>query len=63
MNTGIAKIVTILAVSGVLAGCGTVGAYPDSNPILSAEQAQAMIHIEVRELEALPTEQVLADLQ
>lgn len=63
MNTGVAKIVTILAASGVLAGCGTVGPYPDSKPILSAEQAQAMIHIEVRELEALPTEQVLADLQ
>lgn len=63
MNTGIVRTGAVLMALAVLGGCATAGVDRQSNPILSAEQTQAMIHVEVRVLEPLPIEQALADLQ
>lgn len=63
MNTRLIKRAAVLALLGMLGGCAATVRDTHSNPILSAEQAQAMIRVEVTTLEPLPVDQALADLQ
>ena len=66
MNTGIARKIIALAAMLAVTGCATTGndlvAHNDYKPILSAEQVQSMIRVEVRELEPLPVEDAIAPL-
>ena len=63
MNTRLFKLTAILAALSLLAGCATTVKTKDNNAILSAEQVQAMIHVEVRVLEPLPVEEAVASLR
>jgi hypothetical protein len=63
MNNRLMKGSAVLAVLGLLSGCATMTGYKHGEAILSAEQAESMIHVEVRLLEPLPVEQAMADLQ
>lgn len=67
MKTGIVNIIAVLTVALAFSGCSTTAtpglASKSSQPILSAAQAKAMIHVEVRTLEPTPAEvAVLASL-
>jgi uncharacterized lipoprotein YajG len=63
MNAKVFKCSAILTALSLLAGCATTVQTKDNSPILSAEQAQAMIHVEVRVLEPLPVEEAVASLR
>ena len=62
MDRNYVKLVAMLAVIVVSSGCATQNAEPaqDSNAMISAAQFDAMIRIEVRELEPLPVEDAVA---
>ena len=63
MNATVFKLTAILAALSLLAGCATTANTKDNNAILSAEQVQAMIHVEVKVLEPLPVEEAVASLR
>lgn len=63
MNAKILKRTAILAALSLLAGCATTVSTKDDKAILSAEQAQAMIHVSVKALEPLPVEDAVASLR
>lgn len=63
MNAMVLKRTAILAALSLLAGCATTVKTTDNRPILSAEQAQAMIHVEMRALEPLRVEEAIANLR
>ena len=53
--------ITILAALSALAGCSTthIEGYSHGEPIMSAADARAMIHVEVRTVEPAPPEEEL----
>ena len=60
MKTGRMNIIWVVSLL-TLAGCATgPSGYKAGSPILSAADAQAMINVEVRELEPLPVESAVA---
>lgn len=63
MNTKAFKGTSLLAALSVLAGCATKVGTEDNNAILSAEQVQAMIHVQVKVLEPMPVEEAVANLR
>ena len=63
MNATVFKLTAILAALSLLAGCATTANTKGNNAILSAEQVQAMIHVEVKVLEPLPVEEAVASLR
>lgn len=63
MNARILRRTVILAALSLLAGCVTTVKTEDYKPILSAAQAQAMIHVEKRELEPLAVEEAVASIR
>lgn len=63
MNAKVLKRTAMFAALSLLAGCATTLKTMDNKPILSAEQAQAMIHVEMRALEPLPVEEAVANLR
>ena len=63
MNAKVLKVTAILAALSLLAGCATTVKMKDNKPILSAEQVQAMIHVEMIVLEPLPAEEAVASLR
>ncbi len=61
MNIIKVNIIVVLAALSALAGCSTTDIVANSNgqPILSAADARAMIHVEVRAIEPALSEQEL----
>ena len=62
MFRDIVKLPLLLAALGVVSGCATGGtaAAPSRSPMISAADFEAMINIEVRELEPLPVDKAMA---
>ena len=58
MNTGRATISLLLALAGLSAGCAST--QPAQQAILSAEQLESMIRVEVREIEPVDTDAIIA---
>ena len=63
MNANVLKRAAALAALSLLAGCATTVETKSDNAILSAEQVQAMIRVEMKVLEPLPIDQAVADLR
>jgi len=61
MNINNVNIIVVLAALSALAGCGTtdIAANSQGQPIMSAADARAMIHVEIKAIEPALSEQEL----
>ena len=60
MRTGRLRISLIMAVLALGAGCASQQAASTRQPILSAEQLESMIRVEVRSIEKVDSDAIIA---
>lgn len=60
MRTGRLRITLIMAVLALGAGCASQQPASTQQPILSAEQLESMIRVEVRSIEQVDSEAIIA---
>ena len=60
MNTGCARITLLLAVLALCAGCASQQSASSQRAILSADELESMIRVEVRNIEPVETDAIVA---
>ena len=60
MNTGRVRITLLVALLGLAAGCASQQPAATQPAILSAEQLETMIRVEVRSIEPIESEAIVA---